>query len=307
MNDLNFYTPSDVPENIRAFDSEVRQLAVGRAGKKGSLRLIFQNDETGKTVIEELFSEVPLQVQRALRDDACPKLANLYVVSTSGGILQGDRYRIDVTLKKNSKAHITTQGATRIYSMNSNSATQMINITLHEDSYLEFIPDQIIPYKTSRFYQKVNLDVHDSATMIYSEIITPGRVAMKESFEYDVCYLKTVSCNQKKIPRFTDIANLEPKSQKLLSFGILGDYTIIGSVYVLSKKDSILKLHGIISNIISKNSEISGGVSYMKDDTGLLVRILGNQTELVKDMILEMVGVVRQIAIDAPFFGIRKN
>lgn len=139
-------------------------------------------------------------------------------------------------MEKNSMAHITTQGATRIYSMNSNSATQMINVTLEENSYLEFIPDQIIPYQNSRFYQKLNLNVHNTATLVYSEIVTPGRTAMGELFEYDICYLKTKATNQENILRFIDIANLEPKKQKLTVFGILGNYTVVGSIYILTKK-----------------------------------------------------------------------
>ena len=308
MNGLDFYTPSDIPDNIKAFDSEVKQLAVGKTGKKGYLRLVFQNDNTGKTVVGEQFSEVPLHAQRALHyDDSCLDLAYLYIVSASGGILQGDRYRIDITMKKNSMAHITTQGATRIYSMNSNSATQMINARLEENSYLEFIPDQIIPYQNSRFYQKLNLNVHDSATLVYSEIITPGRVAMGESFEYDICYLKTKARNQENILRFIDIANLEPKKQKLTSFGILGNHTVVGSVYILTKKQNIPELYEKINILISRNKKISAGVSVMKNDTGLLVRILGCETELVKNTILEIITSVRKTSIDVLFSGIRKS
>ena len=63
-------------------------------------------------------------------------MAYLYIISPSGGILQGDRYKTEITLKNNATSHITTQGATRIYSMNSNSASQMVNITLDENCYL---------------------------------------------------------------------------------------------------------------------------------------------------------------------------
>jgi len=308
MNDLDFYTPSDIPGNIREYDSQVRQLAVGKPGKKGSLRLVFQNDAAGKTVIGEQFSEVPLCAQRALHcDDSCPDLAYLYVVSASGGILQGDRYRIDIAMEKGSKAHITTQGATRIYSMDSNSAMQVVNVTLREGSYLEFIPDQIIPYRNSRFYQKINLNVHDSATLAYSEVLAPGRAAMGESFDYDVCYLKTRACNQEGVLRFMDVANIEPKKRKLSSFGILGDHTIVGSVYVLTKRRNVPRLHEKISMLVSENKKIAGGVSYMKNDTGLLVRILGNETEPVKGAVLDITGSVRSAAIGAPFPGIRKN
>jgi len=308
MNNLEFYTPSDIPKQIRAFDSEVKQLAVGKSGKIGYLRLVFQNDKNGKTIVGEQFSQVPLHAQRALYcEDSFLNLAFLYIVSVSGGILQGDRYRIDVRLKKNSMVHITTQGATRIHSMNSNSATQMVNITLEENSYLEFIPDQIIPYRDSRFYQRMNLNVHDSATLFYSEIITPGRVAMGESFEYDVCYLKTRATNQNENLRFIDITNLEPKIQKMSSFGILGKYTIVGSVYILTKKENVFEIYDKINSLAFQNKKIIGGASIMKNDSGILVRILGNETEIVKKTIFDIAGLIRKQVLNAPFSEIRKN
>ena len=308
MNNSDFYTPPDIPSSIRAFDSDVRQLAVGKPGKNGSLRLAFQNDADGKTVLGDQFSEVPLHVQRALYyDDSCTDLAYLYIVSASGGILQGDRYRIDITMRKDSKAHITTQGATRIYHMDANSATQMINVKLEEDSYLEFIPDQIIPYSNSRFYQRMSLNVHDSATLVYSVIITPGRVAMGESFEYDVCYLKTRAVNQDDILRLVDIANMEPKRQKLASFGVLGDSTVVGSVYILTKKENVPGLYEEIRTAVSLGMDVSGGASIIKGDSGLIVRILGKETEAVKDTVLEVLRHTRETCAGFRFSGVRKN
>lgn len=68
------------------------------------MRLKLETDaETGKTVIRKQYSRVPLFTQRVV-----------YPVSPSGGILHGDRYQIDITLDKNTLAHVTTQGATRI-------------------------------------------------------------------------------------------------------------------------------------------------------------------------------------------------
>ncbi len=303
----DFSASARIPEGIRAFDSDVRQLAVGKAGKKGALRLVFQRDGGGKTFIGEQFSEVPLHAQRALYcDERCPGMAHLYIVSASGGILQGDRYRIDITMKRGSMAHVTTQGATRIYGMDSNSAVQAVNVTLEEGAYLEFVPDQIIPYGGSRFYQETNLSVHDSATMVYSEIITPGRVAMGEAFEYDACYVKTRATNQEKILRFTDAANLEPKKQRLASFGVLGDSSVAGSVYILTEGKNVRDLHGRIRGVVSGGG-VSGGASVMRDGNGLLVRILGSRTEDVKDAVLGVVGHVRQACIGAPFSGIRKS
>ncbi len=308
MNDLEFYTPSDIPSQFKVFDSEVKQLGVGKSGKNGLLQITLQKDgDSNKTIVGELYSEIPLYAQKILHCDDKSKLGHIYIVSASGGILQGDRYRIDIKMKKDAQAHVTTQGATRIYSMNSNKATQMINVTLEENAYLEFIPDQIIPYENSRFYQRLELDVHSDATMIYSEIITPGRIAMGESFAYDVCYLKTKAVNQHGDFRIVDITNIEPKKQKISSFGMLEKYLVVGSVYILTKDQYVLELHDKINSILSKDKKTFGGVSIMKDDSGLLVRILGNETEPIKDIIFSIVAVLREKVINVPFSGIRKS
>ena len=227
MNELEYYIPDDIPKEFQIYNTKVKQLGVGKSGKVGILELELQENIEGRTVVTNQYYQVPLQIQRVLYPEtSLPGMAYLYVISPSGGILQGDRYRIDISLKNKATSHITTQGATRVYSMNSNSATQIINITLDDNCYLEYIPDQIIPFKNSRYYQKVNLNIHDNATLIYSEILTPGRVAMEESFEYDICYLRTHCKNQEEEIRFIENTKIEPKKQKIKSFGILGEYTI---------------------------------------------------------------------------------
>ena len=189
MTDLKFCEPDDIPAIFSEYDKKIEQLDVGKSGKVGLLRLKFEeNSDKNKTVITDQYSQVPLYTQKALYyDENLPNMAHLFIMSPSGGILQGDRYRMDISLANNAVSHITTQGATRIYKMNSNYATQLININVGKDCYLEFIPDQIIPFRNSRYYQKVSLNVDPSATLIYSEIIVPGRVAMGELFSYDLC------------------------------------------------------------------------------------------------------------------------
>src|SRR5918996_5997175 len=173
MESLAFYIPEDIPPEILAYDSLLSQLGVGTAGKVGALVLKLEYDpQRQKTVAKEQYSKVPLYTQRVLYlEESLPSMAYLYIISPSGGVLQGDRYRMEITLSKNALFHLTTQGATRIYRMEKNYATQIVNITVGENCYFEYIPDQIIPYRDSRFYQNVTLNVHDNSTMIYSELL----------------------------------------------------------------------------------------------------------------------------------------
>jgi len=308
LNNLDYYTPDDMPKEIQGYDAEVKQLGVGKSGKVGILDLELQKNNAGKTVVTKQFFQIPLQIQRALYPEiSLPEMAYLYVISPSGGILQGDRYRTDILLRNKAIAHITTQGATRVFSMNSNSASQIVNITVDENCYLEYIPDQIIPYKNSRYYQKVSLKVHDNSTLIYSEILTPGRVAMGESFEYDICYLRTHCKNQDKKIRFLENIKIEPKKQRLNEFGILGEYEIVGTVYILTRKEDVAELENSINEEIRNNDAVSFGTSILPDESGIVIRILGNKTEKIFDMIFKTVEISRKKILGASFSKTRKN
>ena len=309
MSNLEFYTPDDIPPEVQEYGSELRQLQVGRAGKIGALTLLLEKDqERGKTVVKEQYSKVPLFTQRALYlEESLPSMAYIYIMSPSGGILQGDRYRMDIVLKNKACAHITTQGATRVYRMERNYATQIVNVVVDEGCYLEFVPDQIIPFRDSRFYQTVNLKVHDNGTMIYSEMIVPGRVASGESFQYDICYMKALAKNQKDTLRFIDIAILEPKKRNLNAVGILGTFDVVGSTYILTKADYVKELKDEINSGLQKFAHFSGGASIMPYNSGVIVRMLGNVASDLRNAIYEIIKITRRKILNASFSGMRKG
>jgi urease accessory protein len=306
---IDFYIPSDTPPEVLAYESELQQLGVGRAGKLGALTLKLEYDsDRGKTIVRDLFTKVPLFAQRALYlEESLPSMAYMYIISPSGGILQGDRYRMDISLAEGAKAHITTQGATRVYRMERNYATQIVNIDLGPDSYFELIPDQIIPYRNSRFYQTIKMRVHDSSTMIYSEMIVPGRVASGESFEYDICYMKTVGLNQSNQLRFTDIAILEPKERKLSQLGVLSNHTVVGNVYLLCPISHVKSIRDEVNSALSQNKEVLGGASILPYGSGLIIRLLGDGASQLRNAIFEVVRITRKTILNAEFSGIRKG
>ena len=291
---LEYCTPSDIPQEVLQYEGDVPQMNVGKSGKIGYLQLELQNDsDKQKTVITKKRTQVPLYMQKALHYDMdYPSMAHLFVLSPSGGILQGDRYRMDVQLKNNAISHITTQGATRIYKMESNYATHQVTLNLKNNSYLEFIPEQIIPYKNSRFYQKTNLDIDDSSTGVYSETIVPGRIAMGEMFDFDVCYLKTEGRINEKT-QFRDSSLLMPQTQKIQSLGMFDDKTLLTSVYVFTKKYTS-KINDLINEIFSNIEDVSGGASILPNDYGGSVRVLGNSSEDQKTIIYEILKIIRK-------------
>jgi urease accessory protein len=308
--ELEHYTPKVVPPEVLAYGSTLAQLGVGKVGKLGALVLRLEQDkDSGKTSVKEQYSRVPLYAQRALYlEEALSNMAYMYIISPSGGILQGDRYRMDITLRNHAFAHITTQGATRIYRMERNYATQIINIDVGEDCYFEYIPDQVIPYRDSRFYQEANLRVHDNATLLYSEIITPGRVASGEHFDYDICYMKAIAKDHTGGSlKFTDVAILEPKRRDMKVFGVLSNHEVVGNMYIITKNKKLQEINTNVNAALKAISKVYGGATILPGNSGVGIRMLGNTASDLRYVIYEVVRIVRRIILDAPFSGIRKG
>ena len=306
--ELEHYTPKDVPPEVLAYGSSLAQLGVGKAGKLGALVLRLEEDKsTGKTSVKEQYSRVPLYTQRALYlEEALSNMAYMYIISPSGGVLQGDRYRMDITLRKHALAHITTQGATRIYRMENNYATQIVNIDVGEGCYLEYIPDQVIPFRDSRFYQEANLRVHDNGTLLYSEIITPGRVASGEHFDYDICYMKATAKDYDNGLKFADVAMLEPKKRDMKAFGVLANHDVVSNMYILTK-NNLQDINMNVNASLQSIPKVYSGATILPNNSGVGIRMLGNTASDLRYAIYEVVRIIRKIILDAPFSGIRKG
>ena len=110
------------PAEFAAFGDEPPQMKSGAVGKSGYLRLGFEQRD-GRTILADLDSRTPFLAQRALHcDDALPDMAWLFMITTGGCVLQGDRLALDVALGRGARAHVTTQSATKVHSMDANYA-----------------------------------------------------------------------------------------------------------------------------------------------------------------------------------------
>ena len=306
IDSYDYYTPVNIPSEISQYDLEAPPLNVGNAGKVGLLVLVLENKE-GKTTLVENYHKVPLQVQKALYiDENMPHMPFVYIMSPSGGILQGDRLRMDIHGHENTVFHITTQAATKIYRMEKNYATQILNITLDKGSYAEFLPDMIIPYRNSRFYQEVNLKIHEDATCLYSEILSPGRVTYGESFLYEIFYSRFQATDLSGNFRCLDNMVFSPKTSNLRSCGILGNWDIAANFYLLTKKVDSKILNAEIERTIQKADNIYFASTVLPRSDGIITRILGRKPNDVDIVCKQIWNIIREKLHGKPAPDLRK-
>jgi len=97
-----------MPE-FASFQDEPPQMSSGTVGKTGFLRLGFEH-RSGKTILANLERRSPYMVQRALHcDEQMPGLAYVFLITTTGCLLQGDRLALDITLRPRAQAHVNRQ------------------------------------------------------------------------------------------------------------------------------------------------------------------------------------------------------
>ena len=123
----------DAPE-LAPYTGEPKQMPSGAPGKNGRLDMTFVR-QGDRTVLAHLARKAPLLVQQALYwDEHLPNLPCVFIITTSGCVLQGDRLDVSIGAGPGAMAHVTTQSATKIHQMDSNFAAASQRLSLAENS-----------------------------------------------------------------------------------------------------------------------------------------------------------------------------
>ncbi len=291
---------SDARE-LASYQDEPAQMASGSVGKNGYMRMSFaRRDE--RTAMIDLDHRTPFMAQRALYwDEALPNMACVYIITTSGGTLQGDRYSLEIDVEADAYAHITTQGMTKVQSMDTNYAAQAQTFTLAENAYLEFMPEPIIPFRNSRFITETHIVRHPSATLIYSEILLPGRRYHREDeyFGFDVFSSCVKGFDPSGEERFCEKYILEPERADLRQVGVMGDFDVYANVLFLTAKANAEEVHALVGTGFSVEDGIAWGASKLPNDEGLVFKVLGGEVKQVKDKIRDFWTIARKVVTGA--------
>ena len=291
------------PTELAPFQDEPGQLPSGIVGKDAFLRLGFEL-RGERTVLAHLERRAPLLVQQALYwDEALPDLPCVFIITTTGCILQGDRFNIEIYLASDTRAHVTTQAATKIHSMDANYAAQTQNIVLGENAYLEYLPESVIPHVHARFITTTDVCAHPSATLLYSEVMMGGRKYHGEGelFQYDV-FSSTVRARRPDgAELFTEKFVIEPHVHNMRQVGVMGTFDVFANVVLLTPKhhaDSIFFEQ--VPAVVNLEEQWAAGASRLPNDAGLVFKVLGQESEPVQNKVREFWSIVRQTVTGAP-------
>ncbi len=187
----------------------------------------------GRTRITDLECRPPLQILRLhYLDAAVPDLATAILASPSGGILDGDEIRLQVSVGRGARLHVGTQSATRIYRTPRAGARFNVEISVEDGGYLEVMPDPYIPYRASRFETTMRCEVAERGTLVVREVVGPGRAARGEVLAFESFESRLELARPGGEVFATDTVRLDPLDG-LDSIGLIGSYRSVGSLFVV--------------------------------------------------------------------------
>ncbi len=274
-----------------------RAMYVGAPGKHGYLRMGFEKDKTGKTILRDLDRRAPLIVQQELYfDEEMPDLPCVYILSSGGPNVDGDRYQQDILLKEGSMAWVSTGAATKLAVMRDNYSGLIQNIRLEKNSYLEFMPEPVIPCKNTRFASDTRIIVDETATLFYSEIFMAGRKYYSggELYEYDILSVTSHGERPDGTKLFREKFIISPPLQDPRQLGIMGHYDVFANVIVMTPEEMSEKIYKRTDAFIDKDHNLAAGITHLPNKAGLLYKVIGMEPGPVKKKVREFCSIVRE-------------
>jgi urease accessory protein len=237
----------------------------------------------GQTVLRSLHSEGTLKAMRAHHlDPALPAMAFLTISSPGGGVLQGDRLEIDISIAEGARLHVDTTSATRIYAMPNGAAEMTTQFTVARNAYGEYVPDPFTPYAGSRFTGHARHVVAESGALLLAEVVGPGRLARGESLAYDFFYSDTEVRRPDGRLLFRDTTRLSP-AHDLASLGLLGEQRAIGTLYAIA--DGVEA--SAFDSTVARCEEIGllAGCSELPNGAGMWFRVMAPDAPSAHDAV----------------------
>lgn len=249
------------------------------------LDLKFKN---GKTIIEDSYFTAPLKILKPFYSEDNKKM-RLCLLNVSAGVLEGDKYNIDINVAKECNLYLYSQAYNKIFKMRGGLAAQKFNVNMEEGSSFAYMPMPNIPFIDSNYINETNIRLKKNCNLILREIISCGRYKNNEVFDFLNFSSRTKIFYEDKLV-FMDNTVLKPKEQNLKTIGLYEKYDHQANMIIFSKEVNE-ELKEILLKLLSKYENIDFGIS-QSFYKGMIIRILGRSSEELRNITDEMYEVI---------------
>ncbi len=200
-------------------------------------------------------------------------------MSTSPGVLSGDRYDIEYVVESGARLHLASQSYQRLYDMDG-EAQQSVSVTIGDGAHFSQVPHPIVPHRNSAYSSHTQVRMGEGSTFMQSEIITCGRRHHGEEFLFRNFSnsVEIYDLDGRRL-RLKDRVWLNPQQMPLQGCGLLEGWTHHGTLIFQStqsgdQREAIEQIY----REFESSTDILFGISATHYN-GFVVRILGSGGE----------------------------
>jgi urease accessory protein len=147
----------------------------------GSADIRFEHRD-GATRLARLFHHDPLRV--LFPNPRAGDLALGTLVTTSGGLVGGDRLDIGLSVGPRAAAMVTTQAAEKVYRSAGPDVHVATSLKVEDGAWMEWLPQEAILFDGARLRRATSVDIAGSGRAMAGELLVFGRIAHGERFTH---------------------------------------------------------------------------------------------------------------------------
>ncbi|MBV9014646.1 MAG: urease accessory protein UreD [Alphaproteobacteria bacterium] len=132
----------------------------------------------GVTRLAHLYQHDPLRVLFPVPEVGDVPVAVL--LTTSGGLVAGDRLAIDIAAGEGAAAHVTAAAAEKVYRSTGATVTIAQHLSVGEGGWLEYLPPETILFDGARLRRTTRIELEPVAGFLGGGILVFGRQARGE-------------------------------------------------------------------------------------------------------------------------------
>ncbi|REJ26775.1 MAG: urease accessory protein ureD [Bacillaceae bacterium] len=254
-----------------------------------------------RTVITDHFFQGALKMTKPVYTES--SIPIVYVIHVGGGCVDGDEYSQEISLGEKARLAVTSQSSTKIYKTPKKPVKQKFLFTLQKDSVLECLSDPLIVYEQARFEQETIVHMEKGAAFLYKEIITPGWSETGQPFCFDAIRLKLKVYKENRLILFDHF--YQQGDQEIDQLLNMEGYTHYGSFLVISDGVDDKLMEKISCHLQGGPFDGRIGISRFLP-SAFMIRILGNHTDHIEGLFLEVHRLARAYLLKEPPILLRK-
>jgi urease accessory protein len=144
---------------------------------KGRAEIGFAHRD-GVTRLSHLYQHDPIRI--LFPNPALGDSVEATVITTSGGLVGGDKISLEITAEANTTALVSAQAAEKIYRSAGAETEISVTISADEDSWVEWLPQETILFDGSKLRRRTSINAAPGSRVLAGEILVLGRVGSGE-------------------------------------------------------------------------------------------------------------------------------